>query len=123
LPFECVELAGAVASVDDQLLVPVYESDGPDLGLAASALGVDDRDPARADRDVVDVRAAASWDSSVVEHDNIAPPQMPVERPCCRRLAFGALLPRVHVVRFASERGDKSPDRPVAFAQPTATRE
>jgi hypothetical protein len=58
-----------------------------------------------------------------VKHDNIAATQMPVELPCCRRFAFGALFPRVHVARFASEDGDEGADRPVAFAHPAATRE
>ena len=72
LPLERVELAGAVATVDQQLLAPVEDPDGRDLDASAAALGVDHGDPARADRDVVDVRPAAAGHTTVMQHAGVA---------------------------------------------------
>jgi hypothetical protein len=77
LPLDCVELAGAVAAVDEQLLATMKHPGGRDLHLSPAALGVDDGHSAGPDREVIDVGAPAAGDPAVVDHDHVAASQPP----------------------------------------------
>jgi hypothetical protein len=66
--------------------------------------GVDHGDSGGADRDVVDVRPAASADPAVVQHDHVAAGEPDRERPRGRCFSFGSLSPRLHVAWLSGER-------------------
>jgi hypothetical protein len=104
LTLQRVELAGAVASVDEQLLAAVDDAGGRELHAAAAALGVDYRNAGGADGDVVDVRPPAAGDTPVVHQDYVAAVKALLERAGGRRFALGALAPGVDVSWFAGQR-------------------
>jgi hypothetical protein len=121
LPLDCVELAGAVAAVDEQLLATLKNAGRDDLYFSAAAFAVDDGHSAGADRDVVDVRAALAGDPAVVDHDHVAASQPPGQLACGSDLPAGALLPGLDGGGVCGDAGEQRSGRAVAGCGPLAT--